>query len=249
MFCSKCGQVLEDNAAFCSACGEALHACESTPNTTETVEEIVDLTGVQQHNAPQEKKYKKTIVASVLIALFWMVFPFGCRIFCVATGLNSNTETPFVFLAMAFLCVPCGLIALLAVLIPRFRKRLDRKMAKGKSVLIYSLTWFMTALSVASGFSDAFGAFSGLVSFIASAMIFVMAIAYIILCVGLSGESGREGLYSVLTAFASSFIPAILLGYTIAFLLSAFAMMIGIIFLLFILFIGLGGRVIYVRRY
>lgn len=54
MFCSKCGKTIDDNATFCSFCGNSVNGAASSASVETTPQNAVPQQGAPQYGAPQQ---------------------------------------------------------------------------------------------------------------------------------------------------------------------------------------------------
>lgn len=259
MFCGKCGAKMADSDRFCVSCGASLEsmlpssvssiqAAEPMAETYEEDEEIIDLSNLSGVDAPQEKKHKGTIVSVIILALVWVAYAFLVSAFADASGIRKGDETVYILLTIACVCVPFTVIGLPITLIAKKIAGPMKKLQNGQYLIFLMFSCLITAMAVATGFADAMASIGSLVRIVSVMMMAAFLVSYVIVVILASGSNGKEGMFGVLTAFFISFIPAIFLGYLIAKIFAAVAVLIVVGVIGMILFFANGGIIIYRRN-
>ncbi len=245
MFCSSCGSQLEEGTLFCSECGtKVVEESEKVRNDEKVLqEEIVDLTGMVEENAPREKRHVGTVIASVLLVLVWSAIGVLADFVCKKLGYPSRSTT---MLASSLFSVPIGVIGIPLVLILRKVAKLTRKITKTESVLFYTFGFLLPALSLVAGFGNSFFSLR-LGAIMVKIMFGIFALLFLILCFIYSKQNGKEGMFSILTGAAIGFFIAPILTWIVGTIFAMLELFLVIMVVGIFLFVFLGGGVIIVR--
>ncbi len=259
MFCSKCGSQMSDRAQFCPNCGNATQTpayqisapvafSSPAPSFVQPQEDIIDLSGAKNLDAPQEKRHKGTVIAAFVLAIGWVAHFFLSKLMVEGTDLAVGANRDWIFVAMAMVCVPVTLLGVIFVLLAKKSAGPLPKLPKKQSLVYYLLTIVVSSTSLATAFGNVITTMGSATETVTMIMFIVFLLFFVIIVVATAFSAGKNGMFSLLLAYFISFVPGMLLGYLLAKLIAILFVVIGFVILGAILFFGNGGYVVYHRN-
>lgn len=255
MFCGKCGAKIEEGNNFCIYCGAPLVAQarkkapwkEAVVECYDDDEEVIDLSKLKNKGKPQEKAHKGTVITAIILAVAWILYVFLVTFYAEWTGVHASDGAPIILLSMACVCVPVTVIGLLIVEIVKKKTGDVEKLQKGQFPVFVMFSSVVTGMALVVGYSNVMSDLGSLVRGVSIMLFAAFLVSFVIVAILSSEANGRDGMYAILEAFFIGFIPAIFLGYIMAKIFAAAALLIVIgIIALFVFFAN--GGIIYYRR-
>lgn len=249
MFCPNCGKELVDGNACCAVCGfkpesEATVSSDLNPIKSS---EVIDLRGDTSLNAPQEKKYKPLLWASILSIPVMILMIIAAKLFHAYVMQYSRemliaglliVELPFLLLSIPFLLRAKAKHKLTGT---------NRKMQKGTAPLMYTLAILTVSVAMVCGFAGAFTA-AGMLPAFATILFVVMAVLLVVYCNAISLQSGSEAYVCFAKAMTTAFALSAPVGFVLGTLLGLLEKALIVLIILIIAFFIFGGRVIIYRE-
>lgn len=237
--------------AVCSGCGRPVTTGQEplNPSKTGIEEEAIDLSNVENMDAPQEKRHKGMVVAALILMAGWIVFTFLCSALASTVGRGSIRDAKGI-LFVALPCVPVAVIGLILVSVKKKAAGPMRKLEKSYFIAFCIFCTIVSSLSVVIAFAPVLtDASLGDLARVFAFFFFISAlIAFVFLGFVFAKQVGKEGVYAMLKAFFVSFLLAPVIGYL------AIKMFVAVVIFIIISVVALGaifangGTVIYRRR-
>ncbi len=216
MFCTQCGQQIQDSSSFCPFCGTRL-AAQPAPQPVQPMMQpaaqqgMIDLRGIENRDAVSMKKDPAVIGVTLVVAVLWS-FIFLISKLAITPHLNmEGAEILGVMYAVAGISLVIGTGA--AFLIRAGVGRINR-IDGGLIALFIVFSLLISSLCFAAGFGSAIG--DGLGQIVAVIMVVILLLTYLITFLIMANQLPKGIAWIMMLSFALSFLLAPLLGYLLA---------------------------------
>ena len=240
MFCTQCGQQIQDSSSFCPFCGTRL-AAQPAPQPVQPMMQpaaqpgMIDLRGTENRDAVSMKKDPAVIGVTLVVTVLWS-FIFLISMLAITPYLEKEgAQILGAMYAVAGIAIVVGAGA--AFLIRAGAGRINR-IDGGLIALFIVFSLLISSLCFAAGFGGVFGDSLGRI--VAIVMFIVILLTYLITFLIMANQLPKGIAWIMMLSFALSFLLAPLLGYLLVVIFDK------IVFaaVLFLIFLFCGGFVI-----